>query len=51
MEKIVSIISKDERLRLKAIADAKRQQEAIEERIRQISINIDRGLYDHIKPN
>lgn len=51
MKKIVSIISKDERLRLQAIADAKRQQEAIDERLRQASIDVSRGLYDHIKPN
>lgn len=51
MKKIISIISKDERLRLKAIADAKRQQEAIDERLRQASIDLQRGLYDHIKPN
>lgn len=51
MKKIISIISKDERLRLKALEDAKRQQQAIEERLRQASIDVSRGLYDHIKPN
>tara|TARA_R110002020_G_C16279623_1_gene771729 strand:+ start:1249 stop:1398 length:150 start_codon:yes stop_codon:yes gene_type:complete len=45
------IISKDEKLRLKALADAKRQQEAIEERLRQASIDVSRGLYDHMKNN
>ena len=45
------ILTEDQKLRLKALEDAKRQQEAIEERIRQVSIDIARGLYDHIKPN
>lgn len=47
MSKQISILSEDEKLRLKALEDARREQE----RIRQASIDLQRGLYDHIKPN
>ena len=45
--KIIPIISKDEKLRLKRLEEAKRMQEKIEEYKRDIII----GCYDHIKPN
>ena len=51
MKKIVSILSEDQKLRLKALEDSKRKQQAIDERLKQASIDVSRGLYDHIKPN
>jgi len=51
MKKIVSILTEDEKLRLKALEDAKRQQQALDERIRQASIDVSRGMYNDIKPN
>lgn len=51
MSKQISILTEDEKLRLKALEDAKREQQAIEERIKQASIDLQRGLYDHIKNN
>ena len=51
MKKIVSIVSKNEKLRLKALADAQETQKIIDEKTAEYTQYIKAGLYDHIKPN
>tara|TARA_R100000808_G_C2118377_1_gene130308 strand:- start:148 stop:303 length:156 start_codon:yes stop_codon:yes gene_type:complete len=51
MKKIISIISKDERLRLKALADAQETQKIIDKKTAEYTQYIKAGMFDHIKPN